>query len=243
MMRKVNPDSLMVAECWDDSREWLTVGDMFDSTMHYVLSRNIWSRFCRHEISTAQFDCALNRAAMLYPQRTQEVLWTFLGSHDTQRIRTRAGGDLRMLHAASFFQFTYLGSPIIYYGDELGMEGGEDPDCRRPMRWDDVEGNPTRTHYQKLACLRAQLPALRTGRFRSHVALENGLYAFRRETDTQQLLCVVNTGLEPVSVRLELPGGMAGMAAVHDHYSGRSLAVADGGVHISLKVGEGLILE
>lgn len=111
MMRKVNPDSLMVAECWDDSREWLTVGDMFDSTMHYVLSRNIWSRFCRHEISTAQFDCALNRAAMLYPQRTQEVLWTFLGSHDTQRIRTRAGGDLRMVHAASFFQFTYLGRP------------------------------------------------------------------------------------------------------------------------------------
>lgn len=153
MMRKVNPDSLMVAECWDDSREWLTVGDMFDSTMHYVLSRNIWSRFCRHEISTAQFDCALNRAAMLYPQRTQEVLWTFLGSHDTQRIRTRAGGDLRMVHAASFFQFTYLGSPIIYYGDELGMEGGEDPDCRRPMRWDDVEDNPTRAHYQKLrAC-------------------------------------------------------------------------------------------
>ena len=101
----------------------------------------------------------LNRAAMLYPQRTQEVLWTFLGSHDTQRIRTRAGGDLRMVHAASFFQFTYLGSPIIYYGDELGMEGGEDPDCRRPMRWDDVEDNPTRAHYQKLARLRAtQLP-------------------------------------------------------------------------------------
>ena len=44
-------------------------------------------------------------------------------------------------------------------------------------------------------------------------------------------------------MRLELPGGMAGMAAVHDHYTGRSLAVADGGVHISLKVGEGLILE
>ena len=123
------------------------------------------------------------------------------------------------------------------------MEGGEDPDCRRPMQWDQVEGNVTRTHYQKLASLRARLPALRTGRFRSHAAMENGLYAFLRETDAQQLLCVVNTGLEPVSVRLELPRGMAGMAAVHDHYSGRSLAVADGGVHVSLKVGEGLILE
>ena len=139
MMLEVNPDSLMVAECWDDSREWLTQGDMFDSTMHYVLSRNIWNRFCYHKISAEQFDWAVNRAAMLYPQRIQEVLWTFLGSHDTARVRTRAGGDVRMLHAASFFQFTYLGAPIIYYGDELGMEGGDDPYCRFPMRWDNVD--------------------------------------------------------------------------------------------------------
>ena len=96
-----------------------------------------------------------------------------------------AGGDLRMVHAASFFQFTYLGSPIIYYGDELGMEGGEDPDCRRPMRWDDVEDNPTRAHYQKLARLRAQLPALRTGRFRSHVARNRSpAAALRRQHGT-----------------------------------------------------------
>ena len=106
----------------------------------------------------------------------------------------------------------------------------EDPDCRRPMQWDQVEGNvtPGRTIRSWRACAPG-CPPLRTGRFRSHAAMENGLYAFLRETDAQQLLCVVHTGLEPVNVRLELPRGMAGMAAVHDHYSGRSLAVTDGG--------------
>ncbi len=242
MMRSVNPDSLMIAECWDDSREWLTQGDMFDSTMHYVLSRNIWSRFCLHEITTQQFDWALNRTAMLYPQRTQEVLWTFLGSHDTQRVRTRAGGDIRMLYAASFFQFTYLGIPIIYYGDELGMEGGDDPFCRYPMRWDDVENNPVHEHYQRLAHIRERTPALRMGRFRTHAVMDNGLYAYLRETDVQRVLCVLNTGLDPLTVRLELPSGMADQAVVHDLYSQRGLPVEDGAVHVSLKAGEGLIL-
>lgn len=242
MMRSVNPESLMIAECWDDSREWLTQGDMFDSTMHYVLSRNIWSRLCLHEITTRQFDWALNRAAMLYPQRIQEVLWTFLGSHDTQRVRTRAGGDIRMLYAASFFQFTYLGIPIIYYGDELGMEGGDDPFCRYPMRWNDVENNPVHAHYQKLAHIREKTPALRVGSFRTHTVMDNGLYAYLRETDAQQVLCVLNTGLEPVSARLELPSPMAGQAAVHDLYSRQSLPVEEGAVRVSLKAGEGLIL-
>ncbi len=242
-MRKTNPDRLMIAECWDDSREWLTVGDMFDSTMHYVLSRNIWSRFCKHEISTQRFDWAINRATMLYPQRTQEVLWTFLGSHDTQRVRTRAGGDLRMLHAASFFQFTYLGAPIIYYGDELGMEGGDDPFCRYPMRWDDVEGNPTHAHYQQLARIRANTPALRYGSFRTWRVIDNGLYAYLRTCDGQQVLCVLNTALEPIDARLELPQGMAGEAVLHDLYADKSLPVSDGGLHVHLEVGQGLILE
>ena len=242
MMREENPDSLMIAECWDDSREWLTQGDMFDSTMHYVLSRNIWNRFCYHKISAEQFDWAVNRAAMLYPQHIQEVLWTFLGSHDTARVRTRAGGDVRMLHAASFFQFTYLGAPIIYYGDELGMEGGDDPYCRFPMRWDNVENNPTHRHYQHLAKIREKTPALRVGSFRTHAVFDDGLYAYLRTAGGQQALCILNTGTEPVRRRVELPSGMAEMAVVHDLYADKSIAVEDGAMSCALDVGEGLIL-
>ena len=243
MMREVNPESIMIAECWDDSREWLTQGDMFDSTMHYVLSRAMWSRFCRHDTTTEQFDWAINRAAMLYPQRTQEVLWTFLGSHDTQRVRTRAGGDVRMLYGASFFQFTFLGAPIIYYGDELGMEGGDDPFCRFPMQWDNVKGNPVHEHFQKLAHIRAAVPALRVGSFRTWRALDNGLYAYLRQTDDQQILCVVNTSLEAATTLLPLPESMASLTVLHDLYSGKTLPVTDGMLRIALAPGEGLILQ
>ena len=243
MMREVNPESIMIAECWDDSREWLTQGDMFDSTMHYVLSRAIWSRFCRHDTTTEQFDHSVNRAAMLYPQRTEEVLWTFLGSHDTQRVRTRAGGDVNMLYGASFFQFTFLGAPIIYYGDELGMEGADDPFCRFPMQWHNVKGNPVHEHFQKLAHIRAAVPALRVGSFRTWKVTKDGLYAYLRKTDSQQVLCAVNTALENVKTVLELPEKMKDLKVLHDLYSGKTLQVENGSIVVELKPGEGWILQ
>ncbi len=242
MMKRVNPDSLMIAECWDDSREWLTQGDMFDSTMHYVLSRAMWKRFCYHSIGLAEFDAAINDAAMLYPQRTQDVLWTFLGSHDTDRVLTRAGGDVRMLHGASFFQFTFMGVPIIYYGDELAMEGGADPDNRRAMRWDNVDGNATRAHYQKLTSLRAAHEALRIGEFRTWQVESNGLYAYERFTKDERLLCVLNTGTDPLTAQLPLPEALGGKAAVHDLYAETSLPVWSGLVEVKLEPGEGMIL-
>ncbi len=243
MMKQVKPDSLMIAECWDDSREWITQGDMFDSTMHYVLSRAIWRRFCTHTLSTVAFDRMLNDAAMLYPQRNQDVLWTFLGSHDTKRVLTRAGGDVRMLHGAAFFQFTFMGAPIIYYGDELAMEGGDDPDNRRPMRWDCVENNPTHTHYQKLAALRATHEALRIGAFRTWRAEENGLYAYERFTAGERLLCVLNTATEPLTAQLALPESLRSKAAVCDLFGNHSLPVWKGLVEVSLAPGEGMILQ
>lgn len=242
MMKRENPESLMIAECWDDSREWLTNGDMFDSTMHYVLSRNIWNRFCYHNITTAQFDAALNRSAMLYPQRVQDVLWTFLGSHDTQRLRTRAGGDIRMLHGAAFFQMTYLGMPIIYYGDELGMEGADDPFCRYPMKWDEVEGNETHRHFQKLAHLRNSHEALRIGSFRSVAACENGLYAYMRATENEKLLCIVNTSLENAGEWIRLPEAFIGSKQLTDLYSGWTVTQQSGMIFVQLPAGEGMIL-
>ena len=242
MMKQVNPDSLMIAECWDDSREWLTAGDMFDSTMHYLLSRNLWNAFCYRNISLQKFDWAVNCATMMYPHRIQEVLWTFLGSHDTERFRTRAGGDARMLRAASFFQFTYLGVPIIYYGDELGMEGGSDPECRRPMRWDHVDGNPMHRHFRRLATLRAKNEALRHGAFRTHMVCSNGLYAYLRIGKEQQLLCVLNTNTQPAKGRVELPEGMTHSSFLCDLYGDSDVPVTDGGVEVALDGGHGVIL-
>ena len=242
-IKQINPDSLMVAECWDDSREWLLTGDLFDSSMHYVFSRSLWGRFATEALSLTRFDEIVNQEAMRYPHRNQEVLWSFLGSHDTERFRTRAGGSEQRLRAAAFFQFTYLGSPIIYYGDELGMEGGADPDCRRPMRWDIAENNAIFKHFQKLAMLRSGSDALRHGAFRTLAVFPNGLYAYRRVSDRQRLLCVLNTSAAAAQGYIPLPEDMAGLAVVHDLYGERNIPVTGGGLWLSLDAGEGIILE
>jgi len=242
-MKRANPDCLIIAECWDDSRQWITTGEQFDATMHYMLSRSIWKRFAAQAIDLKTFDSSVNDAAMLYPQRNQDVLWTFLGSHDTQRFLTRAGGDRRKLRAAAFFQFTAMGIPIIYYGDELGMEGGPDPDNRRAMRWDWVENNEIRAHYKTLAHLRGGNDALRLGAFHTWRAEDGGLYAYERYTDTQHVLCVLNTGAEPIETTLPLPQTLANKQELTDLYTQKTLPVLQGGVPIKLDAFGGVILE
>lgn len=235
------PDALLVTECWDDSREWLSQGDMFDATMHYLLSRPIWRFFALQDMSLPQFDAAVNRALICYPSYLNAAQWTFLSSHDTPRFLTRAGGDQTVLRMAAFFQMTVPGLPIVYYGDELGMQGGEDPDCRRPMAWDSVEGNALHAWYRQLIAARNRLPALQAGAFRSHYCGREGLYAYLR-TGEEPVLCALCTGDQAGSLQLQLPEGMAKAAALREHLSGKELPVREGRVQLQLARGQGYIL-
>lgn len=240
-VKAVNPQALLVAECWDDAREWLTVGDMFDSTMHYVLSRSMWAFFAEREISLQTFDARINKALALYPHGTQEVLWNFLSSHDTPRIISRGAGGERGLRMAAFFQMTHPGVPIVYYGDELGMRGGPDPDCRRPMAWDRIEGNRLLSYYRRLIALRNANAPLRWGSFRTH-ALLGDVYAYRRETEDETALCALNTGDEPRDVLLSLEGAFTGEKRLRDLLRGKIYPVTAGAVRLRLKAGEGAVL-
>ena len=237
-----NPDTVLIAECWDDSRQWVTQGDMFDSTMHYVLSRAIWMYFGEGKISLAEFDHRVNRAMALYPHLVQEVLWNFLGSHDTPRFITRAGENESRLRAASFFQMTHPGVPIIYYGDELGLSGGGDPDCRRPMPWDKVEGNSLLDHYKRLIRLRNSSDALKIGSFTTwHISAE-GLYAYLRKNQHQEALVILNSADIPIDSMLPLPNAFVGQESLLDSISGQMLQVTGRSLHISLMPGEGIII-
>lgn len=241
MVKSVNPEALLVAECWDDSREWLSVGDMFDSTMHYVLSRAMWAFFAEKEIPLSEFDARVNRALMLYPQRTQDVLWNFLSSHDTPRMISRGAGGERGLRMAAFFQMTHPGVPIVYYGDELGMQGGPDPDCRRPMEWEAVGKSRLQAYYRRLIALRSGSETLRRGVFRTH-ALLGDVYAYRRETERETLLCALNTGAGTRDVMLPLSGAFAEQKKLRDLLTERAFTVTSGCVRIRLRSGEGVVL-
>jgi len=236
-----NQHALLVAECWDDSREWLSVGDMFDSTMHYVLSRAIWGFFAEDTLDLRTFDARVNRAMALYPHATQEVLWNFLGTHDTMRFLTRANGEPGRLHQAALFQMTAPGAPIVYYGDELGMEGGDEPQSRGSMRWEGAEGNPVRAWYKKLIALRSGSPAMRHGTFRTWHVGSNGLYAYLREDGGQCALVALNTADIAMDAMLPLPGPLATQTSIADALSGAFYAVQGGSAVLRLPPREGAV--
>lgn len=243
-VHEINPCALLVAECWDDSRHCVTIGDMFDSTMNYVLSRAIWSFFGEKALTLTQFDARVNRAMMMYPHAVQEVLWNFLGSHDTERFLTRCGERMDAYQAGVFFQMTHPGVPIIYYGDELGMTGADDPYCRHSMIWDQVEDNAMLAYEKRLIALRHDLTALQLGTFQTHyIDDETGLYAYLRKTDDEAVLCVLCTGDVTSDMFIPLPKGMRGVSTLKECMEDAVYDVQAGHVKISMEAGRGFVFK
>jgi neopullulanase len=117
---------------------------------------------------------------------------TLLGSHDKPRFLTLCGGDKRKLLLATAFLFTFPGAPAIYYGDEIGLEGGEDPDNRRCFPWDETAwDHDLLAAVRELAELRHRLPALRRGSLAPATA-EGRLITFRRELPGERILVALN---------------------------------------------------
>jgi glycosidase len=139
----------------------------------------------------------------LYPH--PDWLVPFFANHDVPRIASETGSSPEKLLCASALVLTLRGIPELYYGDEIGMAGGGDPDNRRdfPGGWVGdaqnafVESGRTPEQQrifaavQKLLALRAQHPALRTGKL-FHVFSDDESYVFVRQTEDQRLLVVFN---------------------------------------------------
>ena len=169
-------------------------------------------------------------------------MWNFLSSHDTARMLTRCGGRTKAMRAAAFFQMTHPGVPVIYYGDELGMRGGPDPDCRRSMTWDRVEGNGMLACYKKLTKMRNASKTLREGTFMTWEVGADGLYAYLRRTDEETLLCVLNTSEKRISRTMYLPETLAGQKTLCDRLTGKRFAVRGESIAVALGAGEGVVI-
>ncbi|NCC31425.1 MAG: maltodextrin glucosidase, partial [Chloroflexia bacterium] len=142
------------------------------------------------------------RAAIPWQIVTQQ--FNLLGSHDTARLRSLLGGDLRLVRIAATLLLTYPGVPCIYYGDELGLEGMVDPDCRRCMEWDATTWNhDLRAFFQQLIRLRRTSLALRRGGFQVLYAGGHTV-AYQREVAEERLIIVArraDDGLQSLPVR------------------------------------------
>ncbi|BBW97181.1 alpha-glycosidase [Geobacillus icigianus] len=184
------PDVYILGEIWHDAMPWLR-GDQFDAVMNYPVADAALRFFAKEEINAREFAERLMGVLHSYPATVNEAAFNLLGSHDTPRILTVCGEDVRKAKLLFLFQLTFTGSPCIYYGDEIGMTGGNDPGCRKCMIWDDdKQHRGLYEHVKQLIALRRQYRALRRG----HIAV---LHA---DEQTNQLVYEKTDGDETVVI-------------------------------------------
>ena len=227
--RAVNPDAYLVGEIWDVAPDWVR-GDRFDALMNYPLleailgfvggpSLNTALVASHHQLSlhvrasaAAVFASELGAQAAPYAPATVAAQLNLLGSHDMPRLLTLVSGDLAAVRLAVLLQMTLPGAPCVYYGDEIGLEGGNDPDCRRAFPAGEAgRDEALRATFRDLVALRRAHPALRADGLRV-VGADGACVALLRggaddpSAAGEELLVIVNAGAEPESTQLTLPG-------------------------------------
>ena len=161
-LKQINPEVFLLGEIWHDSAEWLR-GDEYDSVMNYPFFESLQNFWVDKNADSRDFIYAMNRVYSMYPEQVNRVLFNHLDTHDTMRARTRCG-SLDIFYQQLAVLMTLPGSPCIYYGTEIAMEGGNDPDCRKTMPWNAIEAGEYRDHQQftkGLIVLRKTYPQLR----------------------------------------------------------------------------------
>ena len=157
------PDALIVGEVWHYAADFLQ-GDCWDSVMNYPFLNAAMDFVAKGEITATEFVNEMGFLRGNLNNACHSVLWNLLGSHDTCRALHRCGEDKRKMKLLAAFQLLLPGMPFIYYGDEVGMTGGRDPDCRRGMLWDEKrQDQDMLAHYRRLIQLRKSYPCLTEG--------------------------------------------------------------------------------
>jgi cyclomaltodextrinase / maltogenic alpha-amylase / neopullulanase len=196
VVKAANPEAYIVGEVPWDAKRWLQ-GDQFDAVMNYLFTKACVGFFAGEKgdlelaqnmmglgdvpvLNAAAFGERMEELMNLYPREAVLAQLNLLDSHDMPRFLSMARGDKTALKLATLFQMTYPGAPCVYYGDEVGLEGGRDPDCRRAFPWDISQWDTDLWDtIQTCIRLRKAHPALRQGEFSTLLA-EGGIIAYRR---------------------------------------------------------------
>ncbi len=193
-VKQIKPDVYILGEIWHDSMRWLQ-GDQFDAVMNYPFTDSVIDFFGNHSIDVKQFKNRLTEIMHMYPENVQNYLFNLLDSHDTPRVLTLANQNKDRVRLMYLFLLTFIGSPCIYYGDEIGMDGGGDPGCRACMEWDpDKQDLDLRQFIQNLIQLRKETPAFGAeGRFEFlHIFEESNSIVYQKQTGNEKLIFVIN---------------------------------------------------
>lgn len=228
-VKSTNPDAYIVGEIWRRADDWLD-GRSFDAVMNYPFAETMlhWIRDKNRKISCSEMDRRMAELRNAYPAQATYALQNLLDSHDTDRVVSKLlhpdseydkgnreqensaykGGkpsarEYKIARLLAFIQMVYVGAPMVYYGDEAGMWGADDPTNRKPMLWKDLEpyDRPAENAvdeehlawYRRVIALRNAHPALRTGSFETVLCHDaEDVWVFVRELKGETLLVAVN---------------------------------------------------
>lgn len=221
-VRAINPDAYIVGEIWHEAQRWLQ-GDQFDAVMNYLFTSASLNFFAHsnlnmdiinqagglkdrvYPMNANAFANEVERILHLYPQDITYAQLNLLDSHDMPRFLTCVSGDKNSLKLAWLFLLSMPGAPCIYYGDEIGVDGGHDPECRKAFPWDESKWDKDLLTYAK-ACiaLRNKYKSLRQGTYR-RIHTEDHVMVYARETKSESILVAFNASASEKTITLDLP--------------------------------------
>ena len=237
----VRPNSVLLAEYTNDFTPDLR-GDGWQGSMNYAgFGRPVWSWLASAEYEQSLFGipyrlarrsgrssvATMREFAAAVPWKVASRHWNLTSSHDTARIKTVSGSP-EMVRIAAALLFTYLGTPMIFAGDELGLEGVNGEDSRRPMPWHLPHSwdHATLDAYRDLIAVRQAHPALRRGGLRWVLETDDAI-GFLRESADERILVVVSRS--PWSGAL-LPASLTAQGETETLYGNVDLHVTGGAI-------------
>ena len=284
-----NSNGPLIGEIWPNASQWLA-GDQMDAVMNYRFRKNI-TGFVRNAewhddnnngtndipgLTPSQFDHAVRAVRDDYPPQATAAMLNLLDSHDVNRalyVMTESGDSgltqaKQRLELAALFQFTYVGAPMVYYGDEVAVNSPSlasssngpigDPYTRPPYPWLDQAGDPTiygppdtsvQSYYSNLAHLRKQYPVLRDG---SYVTLLTGdtqdpgtapnTYAYARVSGDVTAVVAMNNGSTSNTATIPVNGLISDGSQLQDAISGQTYSVSAGNISLTLAPRTGVLL-
>ena len=187
-----NKDTLLISEIFGDTSQWLQ-GDRFDGTMNYSFRESMTDYFATKRITNKEFADSLANLYSMYSFEALSSCQNLLSSHDVKRFLNRCGNEKDGMLGAIFLQATFPGIAGIYYGDEIGLGGADDPFNREPFPWDDEKSwNLEILNYLKnLMKIKRESPIFKYGRFEL-LNEHNDFVAFRRILKDESMLCIIN---------------------------------------------------
>ena len=245
MVKDINPEAYITGEIWNNASRYLQ-GKEFDGVMNYKFRDAVVKLIGKSKITAEEFVYNINVTNIDYPEQSIHALQNIIDSHDTVRFLASANRSKERLKLAALLQFTYPGAPMIYYGDEIGLYGGKDPDNRRTMIWEerpsgDKPDKKLFKYYSKLAEIRKNTPALIEGSV-SFIIPEQTRKAviLKREYKEQTTYTIINAWDRPQQISFKVNSKKS---FVKDLLSGKKIKIKDKMINIKLDKLSGLLLE